>query len=65
MTNEQLVVRLTRELYDLKQKLEDIRGYAMTAYTEMKQTDSIPVPVGLMDVIKIIDLVDSDEIYED
>jgi len=63
MTSEQLISRLARELYDLKQKLEDIRGNADRIYQETAGKHELIVIRH--EAIDITNLIDSGEVYED
>ena len=60
MTKDELIVRLTRELYDLKQQLEDIRKHADSLYQNL-ELDS-PNRGAIIDIINTID---TGEVYED
>ncbi len=60
MTESELIVRLVRELYDLKQKLEDIRKHADIIYR-----DSLISSLELYNIISILNLLDCGEVYED
>jgi hypothetical protein len=63
MNKDQLIVRLSRELYDLKQKIEDIRALAEKAEESIRSEDGHSWNT-LSPIIDIINLVDSGEIYE-
>ena len=63
MNKDQLIVRLSRELYDLKQKIEDIRALAEKAEESIRSEDDHSWNT-LSPIIDIINLVDSGEIYE-
>lgn len=61
LTRDELIVRLTRELYDLKYKLEEIRGYADKAL-DFLMSDDNNRPYHL--VINIINSIDESAVYE-
>ncbi len=63
LDKDELITRLTRELYDLKQKLEDIRGYAEAAEQEVKQAKKINHNLTFL-LIDILNEIDSSEVYE-
>lgn len=69
MTKDELIVRLTHELYDLKHKLEEIRIHAETAQYNMRRTspngylDDVELKIALGEVIDIVNLVDVSEEY--
>lgn len=63
LTRDDLVSRLTRELYDLKYKLEEIRDNAEYA---CKELDRIKTKDNQLKIFlnSIINLVDDGEFYE-
>lgn len=69
MTKDQLITRLTHELYDLKHKLEDIRIHAETAQFNLRNIvgqgylEGVDIKIALGEVIDIINLVDTNEEY--
>ncbi len=63
MNKDQLISRLTLELYDLKQKLNDIRYDADIIYRATE--DNLELTKIRWKIIKILDNIDSGEIYED
>lgn len=72
MDKDQLIVRLSLELYDLKQKLEYIRGKSDTISSAYNLTDNVKKKENLMRAIKelahlgtdIVNSIDSIEIYD-
>jgi hypothetical protein len=59
MNKDKLIVRLTRELYDLKNKLEEVREHAQFIYT----ADEIGSRVHSA-AIDILNLIESEEVYD-
>jgi hypothetical protein len=57
--SDTLIARLARELYDLKQKLEDIRNEAEEIYNNTSHGDP-----SRLHAINIINNIDVTEIYE-
>lgn len=65
INKDKLIVRLATELYDLKQKLEDIRTFTDAAYEELKAREAVAGDVVLTSVIEVLNLIDCTEIYEE
>ena len=64
MTKDELIVRLTHELYDLKHKLVDIRACAETAERYIKNSgNEVDLRIALGEVLDIINLIDVTEDY--
>ncbi len=64
MTKEELITRLTIELYDLKHKLEDIRLHAESAERYIKNSgNEVDLRIALGEVLDIINLIDVTEDY--
>ena len=62
MNKDELIVRLTRELYDTKQKLNDIRVRLDVCYDIIRLTKK---KAGLPHVIEALNLIDNFEDYDD
>ncbi len=60
MTKDELISRISLELYDLKHKLEVIRAYTEEIYLDVGNDGSI----SRLRSIDIINLLDSEEIYD-
>lgn len=62
MTNERLVFLLTRDLFDLRDKIERIRKEADEIYSKCALIGEIDCRVH---AINILNDIDSGEVYED
>jgi hypothetical protein len=62
VSNDTLIARLARELYDLKQKLEDIRKEAEAIYDATQGVSKLEHLK--LHAIHIINTIDVTEIYE-